>query len=162
MTDNTLSPEDSKPVKRGRKAQPKRQEIGGNELRSRISYADRRKINVKDQDPNFKYRWVNIDNDRYAGRIDRMKEIGYTVVNDDMEYGDAQGVGASELGGGNTKHVGHGTKAVLMRIPKEYYEQDMAEKQAEVDRTEAGMVDDENLKGPNMYGDGLKISSQDN
>jgi hypothetical protein len=159
MIDETEVLEPSnKPVRKPAKSQPKRDSIGGAIKGSRLSYKERNLINVQDQDPNFVYRWINYDNDRYSGRVDKMRQIGYTVVHDDMEFGDERGVDASQIGGSNIKHVGSGTKAVLMRIPKEYYEEDKAEKQAEVDRTERGMVEDEQLKGKGMYGEGLKIT----
>lgn len=140
--------------KRGPGRPPKRKEIGSN----RVSYKDRNKLKVKDLDPNFNYRIVNHDDNRYAGRIEQLKERGYTVVNSDESLGDEHGVSASQIGSVVGKPVGHGTRGVLMKIPKEFYEEDKAQKAAEVDRTEEGMVDDELRNSENTYGEGLKLS----
>jgi len=137
----------------------KRKAIGESIQRSRISYADRRKMNVTNQDPNFVYRWVNTDDNYHAGRVDKFEAMGYTRVIDRMSSGDEHGVGASTIGGSNTKHVGQGVKGVLMRQKREYYEADQAEKMLEVDKTEMGLVEDKKLQGSDMYGEGIKIES---
>lgn len=138
---------------------PKRKEIGaGKVAASRISYKDRNKIAATGRDPNFHYRVVNVDNEKYAGRIDKMQSIGYTIVNSGEELGDDLGVSSSQLGSSVGTHVGHGTKGVLMKIPLEYYNQDQADKQTEVDHTELGMVADELKNSGDVYGEGLKLS----
>ena len=125
---------------------------------SRISYKERRKVTMEDQDPNFVYRMVNTDNERYSGRIDELKKIGYTFANEDVSIGDDHGVEASTVGSQIGKHVGHGTRGVLMKIPRKFYEEDKAAKQAEVDETEKGMVDEELVNNSDgLYGEGLKV-----
>jgi hypothetical protein len=125
---------------------------------SRVSYKDRRKISANDQDPDFVYRVVNSDNERNSGRIDEMTAMGYKIANDGETLGDEHGVEASTVGSQVGKHVGHGTRGVLMKIPRHLYEEDQAAKQAEVDHSEAGMVADELKNADGMYGEGLKVS----
>ena len=114
---------------------------------------------MESQDPNFVYRVVNTDNERYSGRIDYMKSIGYIFANDEDSLGDDHGVEASTVGSQVGKHVGHGTRGVLMKIPKHLYQEDKAAKQAEVDQSESGMIDDELIRNSEgIYGEGLKVS----
>lgn len=115
MTKDTLNQEPS--------GRPKRQPVG---FRNRMT--------VDNKDPNFEYRIVNDQDDR----IEAFKAGGYEVV--DMrkhKFGDKRmdnnltpDVGIS---------VGGGTKAVLMRIPKEFYVEDQKEKQKRIDAIEQGM-----------------------
>jgi hypothetical protein len=137
------------------KRPPKRKAAGEP---SRLSYKDRRKISANDRDPNFVYRVVNTDENKNAGRIDYMQSIGYKLANDGESLGDEHGVGASTVGSQIGTHVGNGTRGVLMKIPRNLYEEDQAAKQAEVDHTELGMVADELKNAEGMYGEGLKVS----
>lgn len=99
----------------------------GRVKRKPVGMANR--LSVTNKDPNFVYRWVN-DKD---GRVAMFKEAGYEIVNPE----DA-GLDKSRLEGGmtvdNAVHVGDGTKAVLMRQKKEFYEEDQAEKAKRVDQ----------------------------
>ena len=56
--------------------------------------------------------------------------------------------------------VGRGTRGVLMKIPRQFYEEDQAAKQAEVDQTENGMVDEELQNADDVYGEGLKVGDK--
>jgi len=94
-------------------------------------------LTVANKDPNFVYRWVN----DVAGRIQKFKEGGYEVVTQDLEVGQAAVDRGSKLGSAITKSVGGQVTAVLMRIPKEWYDEDQAAKMAEVDALEVAMRD---------------------
>jgi len=93
----------------------------------------RNRLTFTDQDPNYVYRVVNdIDN-----RIEQFKLAGYEVVEHKSKVGDTAVVdGNVSLGSGTRVSVGSGRQAILMRIPKELYEADQAEKQKEVTRKE--------------------------
>jgi len=164
QTDLMESAEDKEPVKAKAKpgpkpkAKPSRPPQKKGVEASRVSYKDRRKTTAHDRDPNFHYRIVNVDNEKYAGRLDQVMEMRYIFANDGETLGDGEGVEASSIGSSVGTHVGHGTKGVLMKIPKEYYLEDKAAKQAEVDQTEMGMVDDELKNSSDMYGEGLKVA----
>lgn len=104
---------------------PKRIPVGG----------PRNIMTVADKDPNYVYRWVN----DVSGRIQRFQEGGYEIVTGSNEVGDNTVDRGSRLGSAITKSVGGLVTAVLMRIPKEWYDEDQAAKMAEVDALEATM-----------------------
>lgn len=138
-------------AKKSGKRPPKREEIG-----SRISYKDRKKLSVTGRDDNYVYRVVNSDDARYANRVDEMTARGYSVCTEES-LGDSVGIEGSSVGSAVGKPVGNGVQGVLMRIPKKFYEEDQRQKQAEVDESEKGMLPDELLNSENATGSGLKI-----
>jgi hypothetical protein len=94
----------------------------------------RNRLDVKDQDPNFHYRIVNDTDDR----IEAFKAAGYEVVERPGKTSDARvdvptGIGSSMIS------VGGGKKAVVMRIPKDWYKEDQKVKQAAIAETEDAM-----------------------
>ena len=107
--------------------------------------------------PGFVGRWVN-DKD---GSIENFQEAGWEVEIDSAKGGDEY-VGNSRLpGSAVTKPVGKGVTAVLMYKRKEWYDEDMAEKQRQVDANERGLVSQakmDNLRPAEGYQEGIKIS----
>lgn len=89
---------------------PKRTPVSGN----------RDILTVSGKDENFEYRWVNDS----GSRINQFKTAGYEVVTHDVVVGDNKVGAATAVGSVVDKPVGLGTTAVLMRIPKEFYEED--------------------------------------
>lgn len=104
---------------------------------SRTPIAGRRNVlTAAGTDPNFVYRFVNDTGDRVLN----LKENGYEVVTDEtIRIGDRRVAVPQAEGTVRTASVGNGTKAVLMRIKKEWYEENQADKQAEVDEIENSM-----------------------
>lgn len=96
-------------------------------------------LTVLDKDPNYVYRFVLED---IPGRVERFKLGGYEVVTDDLEIGQRTVDRASKLGSAVTAHAGGGRKYVLMRIPREWYDEDQKAKQDKVDQLEATMMAD--------------------
>ncbi len=95
-------------------------------------------LTVAGKDPNYVYRMVNDVDDR----IERFKRGGYEIVTSEHEIGMStveRSTRTGKFGAAVTKQVGGGVTAVLMRIPKEFYDEDQAAKAAEVDKTEAAM-----------------------
>lgn len=93
-------------------------------------------LTVAGKDPNFEYRFVNDTGDRVASYV----EDGWETVDaKDVRIGDKRIGAPSEQGSIAEASVGLGDTAILMRIPKEYYEEDQAAKQAYVNRTEEAM-----------------------
>ena len=97
----------------------------------------RNRLAVKNTDPNYHYRIVNVKDDR----VEQFQEQGYEIVSKGAtndKYVDT----ASPIGSAGEFSVGGGMKAVVMRIPKEYFVQDQAAKQASIDELEATMRSD--------------------
>lgn len=92
-------------------------------------------LTVADKDPNYHYRWVNDT----PGRIDRFLNGGYEYVQKAGEIGQNTVDRGSKLGSVVTRSVGGILTAVLMRIPREWYDEDQEAKQDEIDRLEDSM-----------------------
>lgn len=104
----------------------------------------RNTFTLDDQDPNYVYRVFNDS----VGRVARAEEGGYEVVRTNQELGDATVDSATAVGSAVTRPVGGGMTGVLMRIPREYYEEDQKAKQTKVDASEEGL----NHKKAGQYG----------
>lgn len=104
-------------------------------------------LNVKGKEEGFQYRFVN-DADN---RVQDFMERGWEVVDaPSISVGDKRvAVPTAE---GTVKHipVGNGTKAVLMRITDEFYREDQAAKQADVDHSEETIK--QSARGNSDYG----------
>ena len=92
-------------------------------------------LTVYDKDPNFVYRWVRND----EGRIQLFQERGYEVVARTHKVGEKTVDSGSQLASAVTKFGGGNVTLVLMRIPKEWYDEDQAAKEAAIAATEATM-----------------------
>lgn len=91
-------------------------------------------LTVKGKDPNYVYRIVN----DYDDRVEAFMEAGYEVVKaKEVKVGDKRVDAPTEEGSIKRISVGGGNKGVVMRIRKEWYDEDEAAKQRFVDETEA-------------------------
>ena len=96
---------------------------------SRTPVGQRNILTVKGKDPNFVYRVVNDKDDR----IEQFKEAGYELVADEaVKVGDKRVNAATSIGSHKQLSVGQGTKAVVMRIRRDWYEEDQAAKLSHV------------------------------
>ena len=87
-------------------------------------------------DPNFVRRWINDVDDR----LPRALEAGYVFVDRHGQLvGDESIDEARREGTLMSKIVGPNLTAFLMKIPKEWYDEDQARKQNEIDLQEAEM-----------------------
>ena len=100
--------------------------------RTPLSMTGRNILTVKGQEVGFHYRFVNDVGDR----VDMMKDRGYEVVTHEVSVGDRRVANTKQAGSPTVMSVGGGTKAVLMRIPQEWFDEDQAIKEAEVIRSE--------------------------
>lgn len=90
-------------------------------------------LTVQGKDPNYHYRIVNDVGDRVQSFID----AGYELVPDDkVRVGDKRINKTSSEGSISHLSVGQGDKAFVMKIKKEWFDEDQAAKQAEVNRME--------------------------
>jgi hypothetical protein len=104
----------------------------------RTPIGTRNVLTVAGKDPNYVYRIVNDSGDR----INEFLEAGYELVPEDsVKVGDKRVNKASSEGSNAQISVGQGQKAFVMRIRKEWYQEDQAAKQERVDRLEATIKD---------------------
>lgn len=103
-------------------------------------------LNVTGKDPDFHYRIVNDTGDR----VEMFKEQGYEVVTDNkVKIGERRIANPTQEGSVVSASVGGGTRGVLMRIRKDWHQEDQAAKSAQVDETEMSM---KRLAKEGMYG----------
>lgn len=104
----------------------------------RSPLAQRNRLSLRDRDPNYRYRLVNTNLENDPDRVELLMEQGYEIVPSKKAgpTGDSKVDTPSPVGSAGQISVGQGTKAIWMRIPKEWYEEDQRLKQAEVDATE--------------------------
>ena len=99
-----------------------------------------------DKDPGFEYRFVNDT----GSRIQNFKAAGYEfVTGDDLIVGDNRVSDATDLGSAKRVISNDGTTSYLMRIKKDWYEEDQASKAAALKEQEAAMKQD---ASNGMYG----------
>lgn len=100
----------------------------------RTPIGQRNVLTVAGKDPNYVYRIVNDSGDR----IQMFLEAGYELVSDsDVRVGDKRVNKGSAEGSVSQVSVGQGQKAMVMRIKKEWYDEDQTAKQRQVDQLEA-------------------------
>lgn len=101
----------------------------------------RNKLTVQGQEPGYQYRIVNDDGDR----IRMMEEVGYELVTDkSIKVGDKRVAVPAAEGSPVKVAVGKGENgspqyAYVMRIKKEWFEEDQKAKQASIDEAEKQM-----------------------
>jgi len=97
-------------------------------------------LTVEGKDPNYVYRVVNDVGDR----ITTFQDAGYELVEGkSVRIGDRRVNAASPEGSKAQVSVDkNGTKAFVMRIPKEWYDEDQAAKQIHVDALEQSIKQD--------------------
>jgi hypothetical protein len=109
----------------------------GRVKRTRVGTA--RYLPEVEKDTEYEYRYVNDRDDR----IHQFKQAGWEPAPaSSIHVNDVAGDRTSSLGSMAQVSVGNGDKAILMRLPKDLYAQDQAEKQAIVDRSDQAMKDD--------------------
>lgn len=104
--------------------------------KSRAPISGRNVLSVKGKDPNYEYRFVNDTGDRVAMFKDHDWE---TVPASEVRIGDSRIDQASSEGSIAQASINRNTreKAVLMRIPKDWYADDQRAKQVKIDELEA-------------------------
>lgn len=118
----------AKPEARGRNTADTRRE--------RIPFGvPQSRLTVANKDPAFVYRWVNDDG---RGRLDLAIQGGYEFVESEagQKVGSGSADGNSDVGSRvsrivGTNEKGGGMRAYLMRIKREFYEEDQRRKQKE-------------------------------
>jgi hypothetical protein len=89
-----------------------------------------------EKDPNFVYRFVNDT----GSRVSNFQQAGYELVQDtELLVGDSRVFDPSDIGSGKKVTSNDGTVSYLMRIKKEWFDEDQAKKDAYTKETEATM-----------------------
>lgn len=105
---------------------------------SRTPIGQRNILTVKGKDPDYEYRIVNDTGDRIA----MFEEAGYELCEaSDVQVGDKRVSKATPEGTKAQVSVGGGQKAFVMRIKKEFFDEDQRAKQAHIDSLEQTMKD---------------------
>lgn len=107
----------------------------------RVGITGRRgKLTIVGKEPGFVYRIVNDTDDR----IMELQERGYEIVTHEATVGDKRVGTPKKEGSPHLISVGQGQKAYLMRIKQEWYDEDQAAKQEEVNDLESSLKSDSN------------------
>ena len=97
-----------------------------------------------EKDPNFHYRFVN---DR-GSRISNHQEAGWELVDEaSLVVGDSRVKDVSDISSARQVTSDDGTVSFLMKIKKEYYEEDQASKRAINDEQERALQTDASSMG---------------
>jgi hypothetical protein len=99
----------------------------------RVPVGTRNVLTVAGKDPNYEYRIINDSGDR----VQEFLDAGYELVDkDSVRVGDKRVNSASSEGSVSQISVGQGQKAYVVRIKREWFEEDQARKQARVNEME--------------------------
>lgn len=105
---------------------------------TRTPVGQRNILTVKGKDPNYEYRIVNDVEDR----ITQFQEAGYELEStDSVDVGDKRVSQGTTIGSKKVFSVGNGIKAFVMKIKKEWYDEDQRVKQRQVDAQESSIKD---------------------
>ena len=118
-------------------------------VKKRIPVGDSRDVlTVEGKDDNYVYRWVvDVDN-----RIQRFQDGGYEFVDHDVAVGIPSVNQAQTDGKMVTKQTGGTRTSYLMRIKREWYDEDQAGKAKRIDESEAAMKRKLNSSEDGRYG----------
>ena len=116
---------------------------------TRVPLSARNRLSVKNKEDGYVYRIVNDVEDR----VERLLEAGYEIVPADKagQVGDKRVDSPTSLGSASSISVGKGTRAVVMRQRDNFYKEDQAAKQHEIDAVEQTMQGD--AQKASDYGD---------
>jgi len=122
--------------------------------RTPVGQRSKMKWDCPGNDVEWHYRVVNdVEN-----RVQEFIEGGYEIVTGDHDLTSPEVGDPSQLGSACRKYVGGGTHGVLMRIRKDWYDEDQKTKMNLVDNTEKSMEPAARAEiGGKAYGDGIKI-----
>lgn len=99
----------------------------------RVPVGTRNVLTVAGKDPNYEYRIINDSGDR----VQEFLDAGYELVEkDSVRVGDKRVNSATAEGTVSQVSVGQGQKGYIVRIKKEWYQEDQAKKQKQVNDQE--------------------------
>lgn len=99
----------------------------------RVPVGTRNVLTVAGKEPGYEYRIINDSGDR----VQEFLDAGYEIVDkDSVRVGDKRVNSASSEGSVKQISVGQGQKGFVVRIRKEWYEEDQLKKQRQVNELE--------------------------
>ena len=106
----------------------------------RASLGKRDRLSIKNREDGYTYRIVNDVDDR----VEQLTSVGYEICTKEQvgAIGNKRVDNTSSIGSAAHFSVGQNTKAVVMRIPDDWYKEDQRIKQTEIDALEATMKND--------------------
>lgn len=107
-------------------------------------------LEVRGKEPGFHYAWINDD------YVDARRDQGFEHVRHPVQVGSRRIDVSSQATAFVSRNVGKGVIAYLMRIPEDFYNEDMAAEQREVDERTAAQIN--NLNKDGLTGGTVKIS----
>ena len=100
----------------------------------RVPVGTRNVLTVMGKDPNYEYRIINDSGDR----VQEFMDAGYELVEkESVRVGDKRVNSATAEGTVAQLSVGQGQKGYVVRIKKEWYDEDQAKKQRRVNELES-------------------------
>lgn len=132
--------QDKRKVGRPRKDETRAQSTGSRPVDRVPVQGFRDKLTVDGLDSNYVYRWI-LDKDENGQRIEQCKAAGYEFVRgeDGVKIGQSSVHKSESMGSIFRISEPDGSYLYLMRTLKEYYEEDQAAKNAEVDTIQGSM-----------------------
>ena len=104
----------------------------------RVPVGTRNVLTVAGKDRNYEYRIINDSGDR----VQEFLDAGYELVEkDSVRVGDKRVNSATAEGTVSQVSVGQGQKGYIVRIKKEWYQEDQARKQRQVNEQERATKD---------------------
>lgn len=115
-------------------------------------------LTVANKDPNYEYRWINDyttsedgNSIRIGQRVVTFQQAGWEFVeNKEVSVGDAYVYKTDNIGSVVRVPAGQGEYMYLMKIKKEWYDEDQLDKQRDIDYVEDSMKNPTTEDG--MYG----------
>lgn len=116
---------------------------------TRTPLGQRNRLAIRNKEKGYHYRIVNANLEKDPDRIQAFTDAGWEVVPAAAvgSVGDKRVDDPSALGSASSVSVGQGTKAVVMRIKDEWYKEDQAYKQQQVNESESTMYEQARSKG---------------
>ena len=90
----------------------------------RVPLHGRRILTIDNEEPGWHYAWVS-DSEHVPGGLKKFLEAGYQFVTDPTKVGDSTVNDSGNVGSVVTRNGGRGVTLYLMRIPEEYFNEDM-------------------------------------
>jgi hypothetical protein len=119
----------------------------------------RDRLSVYNKDPNFVYRWV-LDTDSSGARIHWMRQAGWELSPNDVQVGGSRmATSKEETTTARVPANRQGEYHYLMRIKKEWYDEDQAKKAEQIKLMDRQIHTQRDVDGVRLYNDDANETS---